>query len=165
LKRKKLEKIAFGGGCHWCTEAVFQQIKGVSYVDQGFVASYGIESELCEGVIVEFDWAVISLDKLVYIHLMTHSSTSNHLMREKYRSAIYTFSKDQEVEVYSILRSLSLSFQDEIVTKVLPLSTFEPSDEKFRNYYLKDPQKPFCMNYIEPKFEIIRKQFPEDIKI
>lgn len=154
-----MEKIGLGGGCHWCTEAVYQQIKGVSYVDQGFVASLGDESELSEGVILSFDPTVISLEKLIFIHLKTHSSTSSHSMRKKYRSAIYTFSQEQEEEVNKILRSLS----NKIITKVLPFATFEPSDEKFRNYYSKDPEKPFCRNYIEPKFEILRKDFPGDI--
>jgi len=103
LKRPVLERISFGGGCHWCTEAVFQNIKGVCRVEQGYVASFGTESELSEGVIVEFDTKHISLETLIRIHLKTHNSTANHSMRYKYRSAIYVFSEMQKKEVNKIL--------------------------------------------------------------
>lgn len=159
-----MEKISFGGGCHWCTEAVFQNIKGVSRVDQGYVASLGADSDLSEGVILEFDPALTSLEKLIRIHLKTHNSTANHSMRYKYRSAIYVFSEMQKKEVNKILNFLIAGSQEKIITKVLAFSRFEPSDEKFRDYYLKDPEKPFCRTYIVPKIEILRNDFSEDLK-
>lgn len=164
MERPVLERISFGGGCHWCTEAVFQNIKGVCRVDQGYVASLRAESYLSEGVIVEFDPALTSLEKLIRIHLKTHSSTANHTMRDKYRSAIYVFSEAQENAVIKILKFIRAEFKENIITKVLTFSSFEPSDEKFRNYYLKDPKKPFCCTYIVPKIEILRNDFPEDFK-
>ena len=86
-------KIGFGGGCHWCTEAVFQSLIGVEKVEQGFVASFNLHNELSEAVIVHFNHKRISLQTLIEIHLLTHSSTSDHAMRKKYRSAIYTFKR------------------------------------------------------------------------
>jgi len=159
-----LEKIGFGGGCHWCTEAVFQQVKGVHGVDQGFVSSYGVENNFSEGVIVLFDPSITPLIELIRIHLNTHSSTSTHKMRFKYRSAIYTFSNSQEQETNEILKSLNSKFPSEIITKILAFAEFKPSAEEFRNYYLKDPEKPFCRVYIEPKIKNIRKEFPDLIK-
>ncbi|WP_343065456.1 peptide-methionine (S)-S-oxide reductase [Arenibacter arenosicollis] len=82
------QKIAFGGGCHWCTEAVYQSLKGVEVVEQGFVASKGEESFFSEAVIVHYDPKSIALKDLILIHLYTHKSTSDHSMRNKYRSAI-----------------------------------------------------------------------------
>ena len=86
-----LYKIAFGGGCHWCTEAVFQSLKGVEKVEQGFITSYDQNNTFSEAVIVDFNTEKIDLKTLVEIHLHTHKSTSNHSMRKKYRSAIYVF--------------------------------------------------------------------------
>ncbi|MDP5231207.1 MAG: peptide-methionine (S)-S-oxide reductase, partial [Cellulophaga sp.] len=92
----EIEEIGFGGGCHWCTEAVFQNLKGISNVSQGWIASDKNNTAFSEAVIVEFDSHKIDLKTLIQIHLQTHKSTSNHSMRKKYRSAVYTFSEDQQ---------------------------------------------------------------------
>ena len=68
-------KIGLGGGCHWCTEGVFESLLGIAYVNQGWIASNGENSEADE---VYFDPAVISLSDLIEIHLYTHASRSNH---------------------------------------------------------------------------------------
>lgn len=88
---KVYPRIIFGGGCHWCTEAVFQSLKGVRTVEQGFISSYGGNDTFSEGVIVHYNAAVISPMDLTAIHLHTHQSTVDHSMRGKYRSAIYIF--------------------------------------------------------------------------
>ena len=92
----KISKVGFGGGCHWCTEAVFQQIRGVSKVDQGWIASVVPHDTFSEAVIVHFDPRIIKLDQLIEIHLKTHSCTSSHPMRSKYRSAVYYFESIQK---------------------------------------------------------------------
>ena len=92
---KKLTKIAFGGGCHWCTEAVFQSLLGVSKVEQGFVASTGQHNSFSEAVIVHFNVEDITLKTLTEIHLNTHKRTSNHSMRTKYRSGCIRFLKSK----------------------------------------------------------------------
>ncbi len=101
-----LEKIGFGGGCHWCTEAVFQSLKGVEKVEQGWIASEGEASTLSEAVIVHFDTSQISLVLLIEIHLLTHESTSEHSMRKKYRSAIYYFDVEQQVALNQLFNGL-----------------------------------------------------------
>ena len=68
-------KIGFGGGCHWCTEAVFQFIEGVSKVEQGWISSVGDEEAYSEAVLLEVDTEQVSMESLVAIHLHTHSST------------------------------------------------------------------------------------------
>ena len=82
-------KIAFGGGCHWCTEAVYKSLKGIISVEQGFLASDGEESSFSEAVIVSYEPSDISLEDLILIHLYTHKSTSDHSMRNKYLSLIH----------------------------------------------------------------------------
>lgn len=160
----KLEKAGFGGGCHWCTEAVFQCLNGVEKVEQGFIASVGKASGFSEAVIVHFDPAVISLERLTLIHLHTHSSSSLHSFRKKYRSAVYTFSEEQEKQAGEILSGLQAGFSRKLVTKVLPFREFKASGEEFWNYYLQDRHRPFCQTYIEPKLKILSADFSEDVK-
>lgn len=160
----KSQKIALGGGCHWCTEAVFQALQGVCNVEQGFVASTGENSSFSEAVIVHFNPDIIPLEKLIEVHLYTHKSTSNHSMRNKYRSAVYYFEENQESELNKALEKLQVSFNEKIITRVFPFKAFRASREEIQNYYLKDPEKPFCRNYINPKLAILRNQFSEDLK-
>lgn len=152
-------KIAFGGGCHWCTEAVFQSLKGVHKVEQGFVASIQDNAYFSEAVIVHFNPEVIDLEILIKVHLHTHKSTSNHSMRKRYRSAIYTYDDTQGQFVSSILREIQKDFKNRIITKVLPFSSFRPSAEQFQNYYAKNPEKPFCERYIAPKLDFLLKEY------
>lgn len=152
-------KIGFGGGCHWCTEAVFQSLIGVQKVAQGFIASEGENHSFSEAVIVHFDPSQISLKDLIEIHLYTHKSTSKHSMRSKYRSAIYFFNSDQEKESTTILKDLQNDFQQEIITKIIPFCNFKESDELFQNYYYRNPEKPFCETHINPKLSLLLTQF------
>ncbi|WP_029042146.1 peptide-methionine (S)-S-oxide reductase [Cucumibacter marinus] len=151
--------IGFGGGCHWCTEAVFAALKGVSDVEQGYIASVPPDEALSEAVIVHFDPATISLEVLVEVHLHTHSSTSNHTMRGKYRSAIYATSDAQRGEAEEMLSHLQAGFDEKLVTRVLPFVVFEPSPEQFRDYAVRNQGKPFCRAYIDPKLAVLRRDF------
>ena len=157
-------KIALGGGCHWCTEAVFQSLRGVEMVEQGFVASTGENADFSEAVIVHFNPKIISLDRLIEIHLHTHSSLSNHSMRPKYRSAVYVYNKEQEELATGILEDLQSGFSGKLVTKVYSFHAFRSSEDEFLNYYKKDPLKPFCKTYISPKLKLLLEQFGEDVK-
>ena len=160
----KLTKIAFGGGCHWCTEAVFQSLKGVEKVEQGFIASTGKNSSFSEAVIVHFNTEEIALNTLIEIHLLTHKSTSNHSMREKYRSAIYVFSEAQKETSQKIINILQSNFDKKIITQILDFDTFKPSQEQFQKYYLKNPKKPFCERFINPKLKLLQEQFSKELK-
>lgn len=159
-----VEKIGLGGGCHWCTEAVFQMLKGVKKVEQGFIASVGENSVFSEAVIVHFNPEKISLKRLLLVHLKTHSSTSNHNMREKYRSAVYTFSSEQEKLAMEILSELQKNFSHRLITKVYPFSDFRHSPEMYRNYFQKGRKKPFCKRFIDPKLRYLLKEFYGDVK-
>lgn len=154
-------KIALGGGCHWCTEAVFQSLKGVQHVAQGYVASTVDNTCFSEAVIISFNSEIIPLQTLIEIHLFTHKSTSDHSMRDKYRSAIYFFSEVQQKEVNAILQRLQLDFNDKLITKILPFSKFKPSRDEITNYYYKNPEKPFCRSFIEPKLKLLLSNYSE----
>lgn len=157
------QKIAFGGGCHWCTEAVFQSIKGVGKVSQGYVASYDENSGFSEAVIVHFNMECVKLKTLIEIHLLTHNSTSNHSMREKYRSAIYTFDALQHQEVDGLMKDIQNESVETFVTTVLKFRDFRPSREDITNYYLKNPEKPFCERFISPKLKLLMQRFSDHV--
>jgi len=153
------QKIAFGGGCHWCTEAIFLSLKGVLKVDQGFVAPAHENASFSEAVVVHYDPKKIPLKILIAIHLHTHKSTANHSFRHKYRSAIYTFSQQDAVVANKCLQELQKEFAEPIVTTVLPFKAFKPSDVMFHNYYYKNPEKPFCKTHINPKLKLLLQSY------
>ena len=153
----ELEKIGLGGGCHWCTEAVFQAVEGVVKVEQGYIASDPPAETFSEAVIVHYLPKKVKLERLLEIHLRTHNATSNHSFREKYRSAVYCSSSEDEIAAREILEMLQKEFEEKVVTEVLPFRRFKASRESIQNYYRKNPDAPFCRRYIEPKLELIKR--------
>lgn len=160
----ELTKIAFGGGCHWCTEAVFQSLIGVEKVEQGWVASTAKNNTFSEAVIVYFDENKIDLKILIQIHLSTHKSTSNHSFRNKYRSAIYYVDAHQQEKSKEIIEELQSNFDAKIITQILEFKNFKPSTDEFQNYYQQNPEKPFCKKYIHPKLAILKREFSKNLK-
>jgi len=155
-----VQKVAYGGGCHWCTEAIFQSLIGVNKVEQGWVSSSHPDGTVpSEAVIVHFDTSLISLETLTEIHLFTHNATSNHTFRQKYRSAIYTFSALQYVETQIIVEVKQKLFEKPLVTKVYPFGNFRLNEEQYLNYYKRNPEKPFCQVRIEPKLKILLEKY------
>ncbi|SFB40749.1 peptide-methionine (S)-S-oxide reductase [Algoriphagus aquimarinus] len=156
-------KIGFGGGCHWCTEAVFQALRGVSKVDQGWIASEGKFSSFSEAVMVTFDSESISLKTLIEIHLLTHASTSAHSFRSKYRSAIYYEHLEQKAMLEKAFEQAQEVVEGDAVTMILPLAEFKKNEEEFLNYYQSRPDAPFCQTYISPKLDMLRKRFTKEL--
>ncbi len=157
-------KIGFGGGCHWCTESVFLFLKGVTKVRQGWIAAASPNDDFSEAVLLEFDADIITLKTLIHIHLSTHSSTSNHSMRTKYRSAIYYFSEVQRKEIVKSIAELQDKIELPLVTKVLPYVAFKENEEQYREYYFKNKGNTFCERYIEPKRELLQSRFSAYVK-
>lgn len=151
--------IGFGGGCHWCTEAVFSSLRGVVSVEQGFIRSDPPNDTWSEAVRIVFDPDLIPLNVLMDVHLRTHASTSNHKMRGKYRSAVYVISDAEAFEVREVLIALQTEFQDLLVTQVLPLEEFKASDSRFHRYFERNEGGPFCTRYIDPKLALLREKY------
>ena len=156
-----MAKAGFGGGCHWCTEGVFQALRGVAQVDQGFVQSDAPADTWSEGVIVTFDPSVIPLATLSEVHLRTHSAARVRSPRSKYRSAIYVFEESQRPEAEQAIVRFADASGKAAHTLVLPFKGFRASDERYQNYYRTDPSRPFCRRYIDPKPDHIRRHFSE----
>ncbi|MDY8134285.1 peptide-methionine (S)-S-oxide reductase [Aquimarina sp. 2201CG5-10] len=164
MEISNLKTIGLGGGCHWCTEAVFQYLKGVVKVEQGYIKSNGVNDYFSEAVIVHFDPSIILLKDLIEIHLHTHKSTSNHSFREKYRSAVYYFDENEKQLIEDILALLQKEFDDLLITSALKFVEFERSRTELLDYYLNNPEKPFCQKYINPKLDFLKKKYSKAIK-
>lgn len=158
-----MQKIGLGGGCHWCTEGVFQALKGVEQVDQGFIRSDPPSDTWAEGVIVHFDPARIDLATLIEVHLRTHSASKTFVAEGKYRSAVYVFDERQRERAIGTIAALQRDFERQVETRVLPFREFKASDERYQNYYATDPERPFCRRYIDPKLDFIRQNFAEHV--
>ncbi len=156
-----MEKVGFGGGCHWCTEGVFQALRGVLHVDQGFIQSDAPWDAWAEGVVVSFDPMIIGLATLAEVHLRTHSANTSYSPNGRYRSAIYAFAANQHHESALVVAEFAKNSGEPARTLVLPFIGFKPSEERYQNYYRTDPDRPFCRRYIDPKLEYIRRHFAQ----
>jgi peptide-methionine (S)-S-oxide reductase len=156
---KTLAKIGLGGGCHWCTEAVFLSLKGVVKVEQGFIAQQEGKSSFSEAIIVTYRIHEIGLKELIEVHLYTHKSTSAHSMRNKYRSAVYAFDEVAFNLAESYLKELQSDFEQKLITKVYYFKDFKYSRQEFHNYFYSNPEKPFCNTYIKPKLRLLLQKF------
>ncbi len=153
------EQVGFGGNCHWCTEAIFSSLLGVTDVKQGWIASQQQPERYSEAVIVIFEPEIIPLEALIRIHLHTHSSSSSHILRDKYRSAVYTFSSSQQALATAILQAIGQEFPEPLITEVIEFHDFKPNKPQYLNYYYSDPSRPFCQNIISPKLRELMQQF------
>lgn len=157
-----IQEIGLGGGCHWCTEAIFQSLKGISDVRQGWISAREFPS-FSEAILLRIDPSVISLPDVLRIHLQTHSATSAHQMRTKYRSAVYVFSTTQKAAIDAMLQELQTEFSEKLITRVLRFQDFKINSETYLDYYSRDPDKPFCKNVIRPKLVKLRESFSKHL--
>ena len=153
-----LQKTAFGGGCHWCTEAYFQSLKGVEKVEQGWISSSAPDDTFSEAVIVHYNPSAIPLKILIAVHLHTHATTKNHSFRKKYRSAIYVF--DEKInEAEQLIAECQVNFDEQNITQVVVFSKFKLNTEEQQNYYIKNRGSIFCERYIHPKLQLIQMEY------
>ena len=150
MSATEIGEAAFGGGCHWCTEAVFQHVPGVSRVVQGFAAGPAPEDALSEAALVRWNAADVSLATLIDVHLATHAAQADHTLRARYRSAIYAADPSVRARAEALVRAAGAT-RAGLVTRVLPLARFEPSPARYRDYYRQRPEAPFCRAHIAPK--------------
>jgi methionine-S-sulfoxide reductase len=167
----------FGGGCFWCTEAIFQKLKGVETVESGYSGGSTVDpsyQDVCAGITghaevvqITFDPAVISYADLVRIHLSTHDPTTLNYQGAdhgtQYRSIILAHDDEQQNIAEEIINEMNPSFTDDIVTEVVPLKVFYKAEEYHQNYFNNNPNQGYCMAVINPKLQKFRKLFAERI--
>ena len=124
---------------------------GVTHVDQGWLSSAGEPDRFSEAVLVDFDPVIVGLGHLVEVHLHTHSCTAEHALRGRYRSAVYCFGDSQTAAARTAIGALQVDFERPIITEVVEVGAFRQNRERYRDYYRKHPDAPFCRRWIEPK--------------
>lgn len=176
--KNQYEKATFGGGCFWCTEAIFDQLKGVLKVESGYSGGKNINPtyrEVCSGstghaevVQVTYDPELISYDDLLRIHLSTHNPTTLNQQGAdwgtQYRSVIFANDQKQIETAGKIIQEMKPTFEKEIITEVKPLQAFYKAEEHHQNYYSSNPEKAYCTAVINPKLEKFRQLFKEKMK-
>ena len=128
-------------------------------VEQGYVASTLENNGFSKAVIVHFNSKSNTLRTLIEIHLLTHHNSSDHSMRKKYHSAVYTFDDLQSSDVNVILSDFQEDYKGKLITRILPFRNFETSRKAITNYYYNNPQIPFCATSINPKLRLLLNQF------
>lgn len=176
----KTEIAVFGGGCFWCTEAVFQRLKGVRSVISGYAggtAKNPTYEEVCadttnhaEVVKIEFDPEIISYQELLTVFWSVHNPTTlnrqgNDTGRQ-YRSIIlYTSQKQKELAESSIQKiEKSNVFDQPVVTEVKHLADFYPAEPHHQKYYDRYSFEPYCQLVIAPKLEKLKEKFASILK-
>lgn len=173
----RMKTAVFGGGCFWCTEAVFQMLKGVSKVESGYAGgempnpSYECVSEgntgHAEVIRVMYDPATISYEDLLTVFFGTHDPTTPNRqgndIGEQYRSIILVQDPDEVATAEKVLKEVQDSLTDgtRVVTQIVPLKNFFPAEKYHQNYFKQNSSAPYCQLIIEPKIEKVRKRFAE----
>lgn len=176
----KNETAIFGGGCFWCTEALFQKVNGVIFVTPGYAGgempdpSYEKVSEGTTGhaevICIVFDPAIITYSELLDIFLHTHDPTTanqqGHDMGTQYRSLILYTTPQQEKDAKTMLKKLedSKEFNKPIVTEIKPLDTFFPAESYHLDYYKNNEHQPYCQIVISPKLQKLKEKYFEKLK-
>ena len=169
-----------GGGCFWCLEAVFDQVKGVESVESGYMGGgrpNPTYEAVCTGttgyaeiIQMRFDPSVISFGEILEIFFGTHDPTTLNRQGNdsgtQYRSAIFYHSPEQEATAKEVIEKLTTDqlFDTPIVTEVVPASTFYMAEQYHQEYFSQNPSQPYCAYLIGPKIAKFRQQFTDKLK-
>ena len=170
----------FAGGCFWCTEPVFSQLKGVHKVVSGYIGGHTQNptyKTICngdtghaEGIEIHYNAAEISYGQLVEIFLVAHDPTTlnrqGNDIGTQYRSAIFYLDDAQRESARQIIAEFDERhiYNDPIVTEVVPATTFYPAEDYHQYYFAKNPSQPYCLAVAAPKAAKIRQKYAQLIK-
>ena len=173
MKSKDTEVAVLAGGCFWCMEAIFNEVKGVIKVVSGYsggTVNNPSYEEVCTGktghaetVMVTYDPSVISFSEILEVFFSTHDPTSvnrqGNDVGTQYRSAIFYMDEYQESTAKDTIRKFEEEkrFPKPIVTRLEKFSNFYPAEDYHINYFLNNPEAPYCTFVISPKVEKFRK--------
>jgi peptide-methionine (S)-S-oxide reductase len=174
------ETATLAGGCFWCLEAVFEQLRGVEQVVSGYAGGTVADpsyQDVCTGatghaevIQVTFDPAVVSFRDILDVFFATHDPTTINRqgpdVGTQYRSAIFYTSPDQKRVAEERIAELNAAgiWDRPIVTQVVPLEAFYPAEDYHQGYYQGHPGQPYCQAVISPKVAKFRKQFADKLR-
>ena len=175
-----MELATFGSGCFWCTEAVFQRMKGVDKVVSGYAGGHvdnPTYHQVCTGdtghaevVQVHYDPSQVSYEQLLEVFWKTHDPTTPNRQGNdhgpQYRSVIFYHTEDQKrlAEGYKKKLEEEKIWEDPIVTEITPFTNFYSAEDYHQNYYNENGSQPYCSFVIRPKIEKLEKIFRERLK-
>jgi peptide-methionine (S)-S-oxide reductase len=176
----QLETATLAGGCFWCTEAIFNRLRGVTSVMPGYAASQ-VENPsyeaVCTGrtgaaeaVQITYDPDIISYETLLDIFWHTHDPTTlnrqGNDIGTQYRSAIFYHNERQKEEAEASKKALERSgaYSKPIVTEITPFTNFYPAENYHRDYYERNRSQPYCMFVINPKVQKLLKEYRKELK-
>jgi peptide-methionine (S)-S-oxide reductase len=174
------ETATLAGGCFWCLEAVFDDLKGVESVESGYMGgdlknpSY---DDVCSGtsghaevVQIGFDPAVVGFREILEVFFVIHDPTTLNFQGNdygpQYRSAIFYHSPQQKAAAGQVIAELGAAglWNRPIVTEITPASTFYLAEPGHQEYYQRNPYQPYCMMVVQPKVAKFRKRFIDKLK-
>ena len=172
-----IETITLGGGCFWCTEAVYEQVQGVLSVQSGYTNGHVVNpsyAQVCDGdtghnevVRVRFDPQQITLREVLEIFFVVHDPTTLNRQGNdsgtQYRSGIYYTTPQQQEEAEAMIAQMQADklFGRPIVTEVQPLTNYWPAEEYHQDFFEKNPYQGYCVAVAGPKVAKFRKTFAE----
>jgi peptide-methionine (S)-S-oxide reductase len=174
----KIEMIVVGGGCFWCSEAIFKMFNGVVKTTPGYAGGTTPNptyEQVCSGttghaevIKLEYDPTIAPLEKLLDIFFKMHDPTSLNRqdadIGSQYRSIILYTSNKQKETIDKFIDKIRKNYSKPIVTEVKPLDTFYPSEDYHKDYYKNNPLQPYCILVIRPKIKKLEKDFKPDLK-
>ena len=172
-----MQQALFGGGCFWCTEAVFLQLKGVNHVVSGYAGGHTPNptyEAICNGdtnhaevILIEFDEQQINYQQLLTVFFAIHDPTTlnrqGNDIGTQYRSLIYYFNEQQKLESEQFIEQLKADGLN-IVTELSPAPTFHPAEEYHQNFFARNPAQGYCNFAIPPKLLKLHSQFQDLLK-
>ena len=177
---KHLETITLGGGCFWCVEAVFDDLKGVEDVVSGYMGGQGANPSyetICTGrtghaevIQVKFDPSTISFREILEVFFAVHNPTTLNRQGNdsgtQYRSAIFYHTAEQKQIAEQVILSVGGGkvWDDPIVTEVTATSAFYPAEEYHQEFFKRNPHQGYCMAVVSPKLSKFRKNFTSKLK-
>ena len=179
-EKRELKVATFGGGCFWCTEAVFLKLKGVEKVVSGY-AGGSVKNptyeQVCSGLTghaeviqIEYDPQEIKFEQLLDVFFHTHDPTTKNRqgadVGTQYRSAVFFHDDEQKEVTKKVIAELDMSgdFDDPIVTTIEEMKTFYPAEDYHQNYFAQNPGNPYCRAIVGPKVSKFLKRYKEMAK-
>lgn len=175
-----LETATLGGGCFWCTEAVFDAVKGVETVVSGYSGGHTENptyQEVCsettghaEVIQIKFNAEEISYKEILEIFFGTHDPTTlnrqGNDIGSSYRSVIFYHTPEQKETADEVIEEITEQgiFDDDIVTEVTEFTNFYPAEDYHQNYFEKNPNQPYCAAVVSPKVGKFRQKFAHRLK-
>ena len=173
----KEQRIVLGGGCFWCIEAVYKNVKGVISSVSGYAGGARANptyENVCSGatghaeiVDISYDAQVISLEDILEIFFAVHNPTTLNAQGAdkgtQYRSVIYYANEEEKKIIEESIKRHQADFQDTIVTEVSPLPTVYPAETYHQNYYALNSSQGYCQVVIAPKLQKFMMKFPEHL--